>query len=281
MTTLEMNDVVKSIRDLPALPVIVSELISSLEDEDTGANTLAHKLSKDQALSAKTLRLANSSFYGRSSKVSTMQQAIAILGFNSVRTLVTSAAIFSGFSTATHASFNFEGFWRHSIATALCAKILAHEVGASQDLAFIAGLMHDIGRLVLLTAAPQNFEEVIAYRNEKDTYLLEAEIRILGIEHAMVGRALAAHWKFPATIQNAIANHHTPNVHDADSLASVIHFADCIAHALDLSNDDQDLVFPVSDAVSQKFNLEQAALSKIYQQVEAQFEEASKILLST
>src|SRR5258708_2076770 len=97
MTILSIADVVKNIRDLPALPAVVIELMNTLDQEDTGINVLAGKLSRDQALTAKTLRLANSSFYGMPSKVTTIQQAIAILGFNSVRTLVTAAAIIGNF----------------------------------------------------------------------------------------------------------------------------------------------------------------------------------------
>lgn len=280
MNALAMSDVIKNIRDLPALPVIVGELINSLEDDDTSTNLLADKLSKDQALSAKALRLANSSFYGRSSKVLTIQHAIAILGFNSVRTLVTSAAVISGFSGGKHSNFNFESFWRHAIAAALCAKILAGEVGANQDHAFMVGLLHDIGRLVLVTGSPQHYEQVIAYREEKDCYLIDAERQVLGIDHAMVGAALAAHWKFPALIQNAIASHHAPNAQDVDELGSIVHMADCIAHALDFSSDERDLVFPVSDAVWRKFNFGQDVLARIFQQTETQFDEASQILLA-
>lgn len=282
MNPLSMNEVVNNIRDLPAMPVIVAELISSLDDDNISENTLADKLSRDQALSAKVLRLANSSFYGRPNKVSTIQQAIAILGFNSVRTLVTSAAVIAGFSgsKSKHVRFNFETFWKHSIATALCAKVLAAELGTNQDNAFMGGLLHDIGRLVLVTGSPQHYADVIAYREEKDCHLFDAERHVLGIDHAMAGCALAAHWKFPALIQNAIASHHAPNAQKAEPLESIVHIADCIAHALDLSGDDEDLLFPVSDAVWRKFDLTQEALEDVYRQTETQFEDAAKILLA-
>jgi len=280
VNALAMSDIVKSIHDLPAVPVIVSELIATLDNDDANANTLAGELSKDLALSAKTLRLANSSFYGRSNTVSTISQAIAILGFNSVRTLVTSAAVISHFAACKHASFDFEAFWRHSIGTALCARILAEQVQANPDRAFMVGLLHDIGRLVLVTGSPRHYAEVAAYRKEKDCYMFDAEQQVLGIDHAMVGCALASHWKFPPLIQNAIASHHAPDVSEPDMLGAVVHLADCIVHALDLSDDPSDLVYPVSEAVWRKFNLADDVLAKIYRQTEAQFDEASKILLA-
>ncbi|HSY27196.1 MAG TPA: HDOD domain-containing protein [Burkholderiaceae bacterium] len=280
MNSLAMSDVVKNIRDLPALPVIVIELMGTLDQEDANTTALANKLSRDQALSAKTLRLANSSFYGMQSKVTTIQQAIAILGFNSVRTLVTTAAIISGFSSNKHVTFNFQGFWRHSIACAIGAKMLARQLNVNQDYAFMAGLLHDIGRLVLVTDSSDHYAEVINYRNEKDCYLLDAEKAVLGIDHTIVGSALAAHWKFPVLMQKAIANHHTPGPDDAGSLAAIIHLSDCIVHALDLSDDAHDLVSPLSASVWEKFNLAQAVLAQIYHDTEIQFEEACKILLA-
>jgi putative nucleotidyltransferase with HDIG domain len=280
MKPITAAEVLKNIRDLPALPAIVIELMGALDQDDAGANLLAVKLSRDQALSAKVLRLANSSFYGLPSKVTTIQQAIAILGFNSVRTLVTTAAVIDGFSSGEHTTFDFRSFWRHSIATALCAKILAKQLNLNQDYAFIIGLLHDIGRLVLVTGSPEHYAAVLAYRAEKDSYVIEAESATLGLDHTMVGSALAAHWKFPTLMQKAIANHHAPNAEDPASLTPLIHTADCVAHALGLSDDDADLVSPVSLPVWNSMRLDQETLERIYSEIEVQFEEASKILLT-
>ncbi|MBV8665396.1 MAG: HDOD domain-containing protein [Burkholderiaceae bacterium] len=276
---ITMTEVLKSIRDLPALPIIVIELMGTLDQEDAGAGMLAEKLSRDQALSAKVLRLSNSSFYGLSSKVTTIQQAIAILGFNSVRTLVTTASVLDTFASSEHVTFNFKGFWRHSIATALCAKTLARHLRLNQDQAFIIGLLHDIGRLVLVTGSPEHYASVVSYREQNDCYLIEAESATLGLDHTMVGSALAAHWKFPVLIQKAIANHHAPNAADPASLSPIVHMADCMAHALGLSDDESDLVSPVLLPVWSSMSLDQEALDRIFRDIEMQFEEANKILM--
>ena len=280
MNPLAMSDVIKNIRDLPALPVIVIELMGTLDQEDASTNALAEKLSRDQAISAKTLRLANSSFYGMQSKVTTIQQAIAVLGFNSVRTLVTTAAVISGFNSNKQVDFNFQAFWRHAIASALCAKAIAKRGSVNQDFAFMVGLLHDIGRLVIVTGSPDHYADVLIYRNEKDCPLLEAEKAVLGIDHTLAGSALAAHWKFPPLIQKAIGNHHTPGVDDSASLAATAHFADCVTHALDLSGDDDDLVSTLAPVVWNKFKFGQETLEEIYHDTETQFEEACKILLT-
>ncbi|HEY8027614.1 MAG TPA: HDOD domain-containing protein [Burkholderiaceae bacterium] len=280
MALLSMSDVVKNIRDLPALPVIVIELMSTLDEDEAGSNDLADRLSRDQALTAKTLRLANSSFYGMQSKVTSIQQAIAILGFNGVRGLVTTAAIIGGFSSNEHAGFDFSGFWRHSIATAVCAKNLARQLKINQDYAFMIGLLHDIGRLVLVTGSADHYAKVTAFQQDKDSYPIEAEREVLGIDHAMVGSALAAHWKFPPVMQKAILDHHAPLAEQPPSFASAIHAADCIAHGLDLSGVDNDMVPPMSESIWKNLNLGQDTLAEIYRESESQFEEACQVLLA-
>ena len=281
MTTLSLTDVIKNIRDLPALPVVVIELMNTLEQEDSNTHVLAEKVSRDQALTAKTLRLANSSFYGMQSKVTTIHQAIAILGFNSVRTLVTAAAVLGNFSSSENDAFNLQGFWRHSIATALCARSLARQLHVNQDYAFMAGLLHDIGKLVLVTRSPQHYAKVIAHQAAQDCYAIEAERTVLGIDHAMVGRALAEHWKFPVLMQQAIASHHAPDGQGEGSLASIVHVADCMVHALDLCGDEQDLVPPVSALAWTSMNLDQDVLMRVFRETEMQFDDASQILVST
>ena len=279
MTTLSISEAVKSIRDLPSLPAVVIELLGNLDQEDTSTKRLGEKIAQDQALAAKTLRLANSSFYGMQCKVTTVPQAIAILGFNSVRTLVTAAAVVGKFSGSAECNFDFQIFWRQSIATALCAKALARHKNVNQDQAFMAGLLHDIGRLVLVTHSPTLYAEVAAHRTAQDCSVFEAERAILGIDHTMVGRALAEYWKFPLPMQKAIENHHRSETQEKGSLASLIFMADTIAYALDLCGDDDAMVPLVPPAVWNGLGLGKDVLMNIFKETETQFEETCQILV--
>jgi putative nucleotidyltransferase with HDIG domain len=278
MITLAIDDVIKSIRDLPSLPLIVVELIKSFEQSNASVGGLAEKVSRDQALAAKTLRLANSSFYGLQHKVKTISQAITVLGFDSVRALITSAAVIDSFSGGKHDSFDFKSFWQHSIGVALCAKGIARELKLNEDNAFISGLLHDIGKLVLVTRFPQQYAQVIAYRSSHDCSALEAECEVLGIDHAAVGRALANHWKFPPPIQRAIADHHTPVSSNSEDMQCVVHVADVIVHALDLVGDKDEMVPPLVENVWNGLNLGAAALNRVFRGTECEFEEACRIL---
>jgi putative nucleotidyltransferase with HDIG domain len=275
---LTLEQAVARLKDLPALPVIVSELLASFEDADVGLAQLADKIANDQALAAKTLRLANSSFYGLQSKVRTISQAIQVLGFDSVRALVVGAGVIGGFETGRKNGFDFDGFWRHAIACALCARALARRVGIPAEQAFVAGLLHDLGRLVLVTRFPEHYAEVLAQRGLRDCPLQEAERAVLGIDHAQVGRALAQHWRIPEAICRAIGNHHQPMQQDFGDLPAIVHVANAVAHGLDLAGDEDDLVPELVPGAWDSMRLDPAALGAMFQTVETQFEESCRIL---
>ncbi|MET0981916.1 MAG: HDOD domain-containing protein [Telluria sp.] len=278
MNMVELAQVIKATRDLPSLPSVVLELISTLERSDVDIATLANKISRDQALTAKTLRLANSSFYGMASKVKTVNQAITVLGFDSTRTLVTAGGIIDCFSAGQGDHIDVAGFWRHSIAVALCAKSLARHCGANQDYAFIAGLLHDIGRLVLATRFPEQYAQAAAYSRAHDTSIREAELHVLGIDHQRAGLLLADLWRFPPLIQRAIGQHHAPSPGDQGDLPGVIHVADAMVHALDLGGGEETAVAGLIDPVWERLGLNPALLQAVFAETENQFEEACNVL---
>ncbi|MCE3262995.1 MAG: histidine kinase [Pseudoduganella sp.] len=278
--TLTYDDVVKNLDDLPSLPAVVMELLNSIDQEEVDIAVLAKKVSHDQALTAKTLRLANSSLFGLQVKVTTIQQAITFLGFQSTRNLITAAAVTGCFTGKLCPGFDHRSFWRHSIATAACAKVLARHVRFNQDYAFTAGLLHDIGRLVLVSSFPELYGEVIAYQRAQDCYTLEAERAVLGIDHVEAGLALAEHWNFSDTMRLAIAGHHEPQKPGAGFLAAIIHVADAVVHALDLAQNPDDMVPPVSTVAWQALNLSEDTCLHLFRETELQYEEIALVLLA-
>lgn len=280
MMQLVLTEIIVAIQDLPSLPVVVLELMRGLDNAQSDTHLLAGKIAQDQALSAKVLRLANSSFYGMQRKVGTIQQAITILGFNSVRTLVTASAVIDLYRPGKRGAFDFQDFWRHAIATALCAKALAKKRSLNQDYAFISGLLHDIGKLVIVTYSARHYDAVIAYRAEHDCYGFEAEQAVLGLDHATVGRAILEHWKFPSLILEAVEHHHFLAGEDIAGLTAVINLADCIAHGLDLSSQTGDLVPPLSPSGWGHLDIPESDLAEVFRETEHQFKEACAILIS-
>jgi putative nucleotidyltransferase with HDIG domain len=268
------------VQDLPSLPAVVMELLSSIEQEDIDISVLAKKVSYDQALTAKTLRLANSSSYGLQVKVTTIQQAITFLGFQTTRNLITAAAITGCFPSGRVAGFHDKGFWRHSIATAACARALARRMRFNQDIAFTAGLLHDIGRLVLVTGHPDAYAQVVAWHAQHGGNWQDAEQAVLGIDHVDAGVALADHWNFSNTMRQAIAYHHAPDIHGAGFLAAIVHVANAIVHALDLAGEDDELVPRVSSVAWDAMGLNEEAYLHLFRETEVQFGEMSAILMA-
>ncbi|SFL47326.1 HDOD domain-containing protein [Rugamonas rubra] len=277
---LSYDDVVKNLEDLPSLPAVVMELLNSIDQEDVDISVLAKKVSNDQALTAKTLRLANSSLYGLQIKVTTIQQAITYLGFQTTRNLITAAAVTGCFAEGRCRGFDHRAFWRHSIATAACAKVLARQMRFNQDYAFTAGLLHDIGRLVLVASFPERYEQALAYRAEHDCFMLDAERAVLGIDHVEAGMALAEHWNFSDTMRLAIGGHHDPEKPGAGFLAAIIHVADAVVHALDLAQAPDGLVPPVSPVAWNALGLDEAVYLQLFRETELQYEEITMALLS-
>ncbi|GGY54230.1 HDOD domain-containing protein [Pseudoduganella albidiflava] len=279
MNRLGYDDVVQNLDDLPSLPVIVMELLNSIDAEEVDIAVLAKKVAQDQALTAKTLRLANSPLYGLQVKITTIQQAITYLGFQTARNLITAAALTGCFAENRCAGFSHPAFWRHSIATAVCAKVLARHLRFNQDYAFTAGLLHDVGRLVLVTSFPDHYARVIAWRSAHDAAWLDAERTVLGIDHVDAGLALAEHWHFSDTMRCAIGHHHAPELPGAGFLATIIHVADAMAHALDLAGVADELVPPVSAVAWQAIGLDEKACLQVFAETEAQFDAMTRVLV--
>jgi len=269
---LTRDEVLTGLKDLPPLPAVVQELMASLGSEDLSADTIAVKLSRDPGLSAKTLRMANSSFYGMSRQVGSVQEALAILGLRTVRTLVMSAGVRATFEVPSSAGFDMEHFWRHAIGTALCAQALAQEARTDGDIAFTVGLLHDIGRISLACAFPDDYAHVIAHQREHDSAPIDAEQAMLGFDHAMAGGLLAEKWQFSALIAEAITCHHAPAMHHGPGLVGLVHMADAFSHALGLSGDINEAVPATPPDIWQAMAPNAETCMRMFAQIEAQFE---------
>lgn len=277
---LHLDDIVSKLDDLPSLPAVVMELLTSIDQDDVDISVLAKKVSHDQALTAKTLRLANSSTYGLQVKVTTIQQAITFLGFQTTRNLITAAAVTGCFAQGKCKGFDDKAFWRHSIATAVCARVLARRMRFNQDYAFTGGLLHDIGRLVLVTIDPEAYARVIAKAAAEDIELLAAERAVMGVDHVAAGMLLADHWKFSDTIRLALGHHHHPEMAGAGFLATIVHVANAIVHALDMVGDEHEAVPPVSPIAWKALGLNEEAYVHVFRETEVQFDEIAAALIS-
>lgn len=271
MNRVSLDQVLDNIHRLPSLPTIVNELILALADDSLSVNQLAHGVEKDQALSARALRVANSPFYGMRKPVASIRDAIVVLGFRAVGSLVTTAALTEFFKAPGLAWFDQAAFWRHSLGCGVCCRKLAGRAGLEPEIGFTAGLLHDIGRLLLVVTCTRQYEAVIAWRNAHDSLLLEAEREVAGIDHAEAGAALARHWRFAPEIQAAVAAHHQPDMHAQSDYGDLVHLCEALSHGLDLAHDPYALVGPLVESAPARLGLDWQGVAETLPEIELEF----------
>lgn len=252
---------------LPALPAAVATALRVLQHEGSSTAACADALGSDPALVARVLRLANAAAYGRSGHIGTVHDAISLLGRRTVAAVLTAAAVAASVDGAACRGFDQHAFWREAVACGIAAQTLAAEVGADSGLAFTAGLLHDLGRLVLVRQLPQAMAQAMDWARLHDLPLHVAEHEVLGIDHAEAGALVARHWQFPPVLVAAIASHHAADGLAGDPahqwLCDLVQGADAIAHALDLHHAENERVPMLSPALWQRLQCTPVACARV------------------
>jgi HD-like signal output (HDOD) protein len=269
------------VTQLPPLPQAVLEVMRASRRPDLSARRSIELIECDPALAARTLRLANSAFYGVPGRVGSIGDAVRMLGLRTVSAVLASAALHNALRVDACPGFDFQVHWRHAIGAALAARALSSHAGLDADEAFLAGLMHDIGQLVLAAFLPKEAGLAIALARESDAPAETAELALLGIAHPHIGALVADHWHFPASITLAIERHHAPEPAAPGqriSMSGLVQVADAIAHSLDLNADPDEAVPPVAADVWQGLALGEADALRIFAATERGVREMSDAL---
>ena len=277
-----LRRVTEKIIGLPTLPAIVTQLISLLGNPTTSARQVAQLISTDQALTAKILKVANSAFYGFPREIATVQLAIVVLGFEQVKNLGLSVAVLKRFSSGNeHRLFDRQRFWDHAIACGVVGRMVARRYHPRlEGEAFVAGVLHDIGKLILIEYFADEFGEALELAEEEHLLLAEAEEKVLGVPHSDIGCWLAEKWNLPPSLVTSIAFHHRPGEAPEDEeLVHYVHFANALVRhkKIGFSGDDRD---PQLDpGVAAKFKrgrdlTDQELLEEFGEHIEAEIEKA-------
>jgi HD-like signal output (HDOD) protein len=201
-----LDQLVEEIADLRPLPPVAAQVLQIAEGEHFSAHELAQAISSDPALTARVLRAANSAYYGFPRHITTVRDAVVLLGFRQVRSVALAACAVG--AMPVRETIDTRLFWRHAVTVALLAQSMARaDHGAQEEEAFTAGVLHNIGRLALDQARPDQFREAVMLSRANRISLHEAEQEIFGFTDAEVGGALALRWQFPADLALAIAHH--------------------------------------------------------------------------
>lgn len=223
-----INGILKSIRNLPSIPTVLIEVSRLLDNPMTNASDLAEIISKDQGIVAKILTVANSSLYGLPRRVSTVDFAIVILGFENIKNIVIALTTIETFSGKSDKNWNKNSYWMHSITVAGLAKKIAEDLGFSKSgEAFTSGLLHDLGVSIIQRYMKDEFNQICEFVDINSTSFFKAEQKILESTHQEIGRLLVEKWNLPKTLSDAIYYHHNPGeCKENNTLAAIVHLAD-------------------------------------------------------
>lgn len=244
-----IKKIAESVISLPTLPIVISKMIELVDSPRTSAAALARLISADQSLTAKVLKLANSAYYGFPREISTVNMAIVVLGFNAVREMGLSISVFDVFKrTASSSYFDVSRFWEHSVGCGVASRMLARSFRqALAGEAFVAGLLHDVGKVILKQYFDDDFASIIRAQQEAGVSLDDAEAAVIGITHARVGAWLAEKWNLPEIICESIARHHDPwEAGVEQQLIACISVGDLLCHRTNTGHSGR-LVPPVVD----------------------------------
>ncbi len=285
MSTIEvaeekLNEITSSVGELPAAPAIVSVAMGLTSDLQSNVEDISRVLAADQSLVAKVLKISNSPYYGRASEVTTLHEAITVMGFLSIRSIVVAASSHGMYDT-TDPDGPENKLWRHSLSTAIAArKIAEHIKHPEKEEAFIAALMHDIGKLVLLEKVPDWYRRVIESVEAEGLPFFEMERRLFRFDHCDVASLLLDQWSFPKHLVRAIAKHHNPPSFARGGpvpIAHVVNLANAMAKQLKVGFDG-DWEEDISGLESARLlKIDEKSLSEILTEVEGNYREEIRI----
>jgi putative nucleotidyltransferase with HDIG domain len=271
----------KAMVDLPAIPGIVIQVIQAADRDEVTTAEIEALISKDAAIATKILKVVNSAYFGLPRQVSTVGQAVVILGLHQVRNLAMSLGVLSALSSTNPRIMEYQkGFWSQSFASAACAQEVARMRGLpkkDQDAIFVGGLLHDIGRLFLITLFNLPYQQVIREAATTDLPLRLVEERVLGASHAELGAALAERWNFPEELVVMIRNHDGDFTQGQPYSEYCVHIADVLAAEID----DSELAvkpLPVSSDAAAWARLSDDDVERIKANIQIDVEKARELL---
>lgn len=258
-------------RSLGSYGPVLQEIEQALQSTQCNLSTIGDAIQKDPDLTARLLRLANSPFFGFANRLSTVAEAVSLLGIQQIQDMIVASSVLEQFKGVPDHFVNKDSFWRHSLAVGITARLLAMERRLPKpDKFFVAGLLHDVGRLVLLSQAAESAQAVFELYQRERLLLRDAEKQILGYDHQQIAAELLQSWSYPPVLVQAVAFHHSPAQSVAKLEAAVVHIADHLVSAMGIGSSGEQFIPPLDDRAWNVLGLSPEALPKIIEAVDEQ-----------
>jgi putative nucleotidyltransferase with HDIG domain len=270
-----LAELTQDIDRLVSLPGIVARINEAVNDPARSAADIGRIIGQDPALTARLLRVANSAAYGLSKQIETISRAVAVIGTKRIRDLALATSAMNAFEGIPNELVSMDNFWRHSILCAVAAKLLAERAGMQDaESLFVAGLLHDIGQLVIFHKLPGEAKQalLLSVEGPNELALHDAEQRVIGVDHAQVGGALLRHWRFPEKLIECVEFHHAPaRAAKFPREAALVHIANSIATLAEINSVAEEDAVHTDEAAWTLAGLGHEVIEPVVRAAQAQF----------
>lgn len=256
-----------AVKDLPTLPGVLHEVSVLVDDPGSSTDQISKAISKDQVLSAKVLKMVNSPIYGFPGRIGSIQHALVLLGYNVIKGIIISTSVFDVMNE------NMKGLWEHSLGCALASSAVARAIECKDPEEYaVAGLLHDIGKVVAAVQLPDSRKAIDALVREKDLPYRQAENEVMGFAHDRINLWLCNHWNLPANLKEGLSYHHRPmSATLYPKVAQVVHVGNFLARLFGVGNGGDDQVSPLDEGVLETLGIGPELLYKIMDGLEREF----------
>ncbi len=271
-----INKVKASIEKMPTLSPVVHKIIEIANDRTSSAQELTDVIQLDPILTAKVIKMVNSAYFGLPQHIKSLKQAVVMLGVNTVKNVALSSSFLGNVKIDKTAILSGEDFWQHSLGVAVASKMIARKVGVEQDNLeeyFIAGLIHDIGKVLINNFFKDEMAEIVELSSEKKESIIAIEKKVLKLSHEEVGIAIGKKWKFENPLLYATGKHHNPAIEGSSAIFSVVVcIADTFVKIMKIGFSGNHKIDPISEEVWQTLELDEEsvfeALSSIHDEID-------------
>ena len=278
---LTARDLVKQVKNIVSLPTVYTRLREVILLPSSSAGDIGKIVSEDPGLTARLLKLVNSAFFGFPSKIDTVSRAITLVGTQQLSDLALATSVMSSFDGVSDEFISMDLFWQHSLAAGVFSRVIATLRGEENiERFFVAGMLHDLGKLILFVSQPKLATKCFEVKKEKKILMIDAENEVLGFNHTDIGFELLSMWNLPANLIEPVGFHHTPLKSVKYPIETcTVHVSDIFANAFKMGTSGETFIPKIENGAWEKLKLQIDHVNEIVEETKVQYNDVIKVFL--